>query len=107
MVAITVQDREGAKRVLELRQGQSLMEALRSADLDVLGTCGGMCSCGSCHIYAGEALMAAAAAPAEDEQDMLDALGDVIEVRPNSRLACQIMITDALQSVELEIAPEV
>ncbi len=107
MVAITVQSREGAKLVLEARQGQSLMEVLRNADLDVLGTCGGMCSCGSCHIYAGEALMAAVAAPEEDEQDMLDALGDVIEVRPNSRLACQITVSDDLQGVELEIAPQV
>lgn len=107
MVAITVRDRDGATRVLEASEGQSLMEALRSADLDVLGTCGGMCSCGSCHIYAGEALLAAVATPAEDEQDMLDGLGDVVEVRPNSRLACQITVSNALQGVELEIAPQI
>jgi 2Fe-2S ferredoxin len=107
MVAINILNREGATLTLEVSEGQSLMEALRNADLDVLGTCGGMCSCGSCHIYAGDALMAATAAPREDEQDMLDALSDVVEVRPNSRLACQIPVSRSLQDVDLEIAPQI
>lgn len=106
MVAISVRTREGGTTVIEASEGQSLMEALRSADLGVLGTCGGMCSCGSCHIFASDAVLAAAPPVREDEQDMLDALADVIEVRPCSRLACQIPVVDALDGAELEIGPQ-
>jgi len=107
MVAIAVTTREGDDCVIDAAEGQSLMEALRGAGLDVKGTCGGMCSCGSCHIYASDALLAVAPKANLDEQDMLDALADVIEVRPCSRLGCQIPVTDALDSVELEIAPQI
>lgn len=106
MVAISVRTREGELCVVEAKEGQSLMEALRGAGLDVLGTCGGMCSCGSCHVYAGNDLLEAVSAPGEDERDMLDALSDVVEVKPCSRLACQIPVTTTLESLTVEIAPQ-
>jgi len=107
MVSILVTTREGEERTIDAREGRSLMEALRAANLDVLGTCGGMCSCGSCHIYAGEALSAASPPPALDERDMLEGLAVVVEVRDSSRLACQILVSERLEGMSAEIAPQV
>jgi 2Fe-2S ferredoxin len=107
VVKLIVTSREGELKEIEATAGDNLMEVLRAADLGVLGTCGGMCSCGSCHVYAGEALLGASPEKSEDEQDMLDALSDVIEVRESSRLACQISVSDAMADTELEIAPQI
>ena len=107
MVSILVTTREGEERTIDAREGRSLMEALRAANLGVLGTCGGMCSCGSCHVYAGEDLLAACPSAAEDERDMLDALADVIEVRACSRLSCQILVSERHERTSVEIAPEI
>lgn len=105
-VHIRARSRDGDVRTVEAQEGESLMAALRSAGLDVAGTCGGMCSCGSCHIYADEQMMAAAPPVSEDERDMLDALQDVVAVQPGSRLSCQIPVTRDLEGQLVEIAPQ-
>jgi ferredoxin, 2Fe-2S len=107
MVKLLVTTREGEEKALDATEGANLMNVLRENDLGVPGTCGGMCSCGSCHIFASDALLAAAPPPSEDERDMLDALSDAIEVRPCSRLSCQIAITPALDGASLEIGPQI
>ena len=106
MVKINVTNREGEARQLEAPEGSSLMMALRDAGFDVQGTCGGMCSCGSCHVFVSEALAAILPRPGDDEQDMLDSLAEVIEVRPSSRLSCQIKVSAALDEGAVEIGPE-
>ena len=104
MVNVLVRTPEGQDLTIEAREGRSLMEALRDAGL-VAGTCSGACSCGSCHVYAGEAALAAAPEIKEDERDMLDALGELIEVRACSRLSCQIPITSDLEGASVEVGP--
>ena len=82
------------------------MEPLRDAGL-IDATCGGAASCGTCHVFVGEKWLAATGERTEDEGYMLEALEEVIEVKSCSRLACQISISDALDGIELEIAPQV
>ncbi len=106
MVDIHVRERDGSERVVTSRPGGSLMEALRDAGTGVEGICGGNCSCGTCHVYVAEDWAGKLAPPAMDETDMLDAVGDVVERRPTSRLACQVPLTDAIDGIVLEIAPE-
>lgn len=89
---------------LEVPAGRRLMEALRDGGTTVEGTCGGACSCGSCHVYVDEAWLLKLDTAQDDEREMIEAIGDVIEVRPGSRLACQIQMTDALDGLTLTIA---
>lgn len=104
MVQIFVTQQDGQKLTLEVPSGQRLMEALRDGATTVEGTCGGACSCGSCHVYVDEAWMAKLAEAHAEEREMIEAIGDVIEVRPTSRLACQIQMSDALDGLSLTIA---
>jgi len=106
MVDIHVRERDGTERVVTSRPGGSLMEALRDAGTGVEGICGGNCSCGTCHVYVAQDWAGKLVPPSRDETDMLDAVGDVVERRPTSRLGCQIPLTDAIDGIVLEIAPE-
>jgi 2Fe-2S ferredoxin len=105
MTLVTVQTRDGTTASFDWTGDTSLMEALRDAGHDVAGTCGGACSCGTCHIYVDAADFASLPAIAEDEADMLDALSDVVTVKPCSRLACQLRC-DGRITLAVEIAPQ-
>ena len=108
MAEIRVTDRNGGERTVKADSGRPLMEALRDdATLNLQGTCGGAMSCGTCHVYIKQAWNDKLPAKSEDEQMMLEAIADLVEVRPTSRLSCQIELNDALNGIEVEIAPEV
>ncbi len=108
MAEIRVTDRNGGERTISADSGRPLMEALRdAADLNLQGTCGGAMSCGTCHVYIKQTWNDKLPPKSEDEQMMLDAIGDLVEIRPTSRLSCQIELNDALNGIEVEIAPEV
>lgn len=106
MAEIQVKDRDGTERTLQADSDTVLMEALRDGDTGVQGTCGGMCSCGTCHVYVAEAWVERLPPKGEDEQMMLEALADFVELRPTSRLACQIKLDDGLSGLVVEVAPE-
>ncbi|AGH48699.1 MULTISPECIES: 2Fe-2S iron-sulfur cluster-binding protein [Sphingomonadales] len=104
MITINVTTRDGDRQQIDGQEGSALMEMLRDAGLGVDGTCGGMCSCGSCHVYiASETTLPK---PSEDEADMLEGMGSIVEVRPSSRLSCQIILKPELDGLEVEIAPQ-
>ena len=105
MPQISVKDRDGAERRLDAESGRPLMEVLRDSGTGIVGTCGGMCSCGTCHVYVSEAWAAKLPAKSEDEQMMLDAIGELVEVRANSRLSCQIPVDDSLEGLDVQIGP--
>jgi ferredoxin-2, mitochondrial len=77
----------------------SLMELLRAAELPILGTCGGMALCASCHIYIHSPVQLHEQNEAEER--LLDSL---MNSRDNSRLSCQIRMSDKLEGLILEIA---
>lgn len=101
MINITIENPHGIKQTLQVPTDMnlSLMETLKAAEYDVEATCGGMALCGSCHI---EVLSDDIQLPeiAEPEQFMLDELPDSTE---NSRLACQLRVTDKLDGLTLRI----
>jgi len=104
MISITVIDRENVPHALETPtdMGLNLMELCKSYDLPVLGTCGGMALCASCHVYVRSAHTLHP--PTDDELDMLDS---AFFVQENSRLGCQIKInTVDLDGLEVALAPE-
>lgn len=80
------------------------MEALRDAGFDdILALCGGNCSCATCHIYVDPGRLDQLGPMSADEDDLLDSSD---HRRPNSRLSCQIPITDALDGLAVTLPPE-
>jgi len=101
-IIITVTDREGEQHSLEAPTDMNLnlMEVLKSYELPVEGTCGGMALCASCHCY----VESEHDLPdqSEDEEDMLD---QAFFVEDNSRLSCQIRISEAIDGLKVKLAP--
>ena len=97
MPKITYVDHAGTARTIDGEVGSTVMEtAIRNNVPGIDAECGGACACATCHVYVDEA-WADKVGPAEPmEQDMLDFAFDV---RPNSRLSCQITVTDALDGL--------
>nr|BAX09274.1 ferredoxin [Novosphingobium sp. SB32149] len=104
MATITVISRAGDRCEIEAAPGVSVMEALRDSGIDeLLALCGGCCSCATCHVRVGADFIDRLPAMSDDEDDLLDSS----EHRtPESRLSCQIVISDDLAGLVVEIAPE-
>ncbi|MDP2779012.1 2Fe-2S iron-sulfur cluster-binding protein [Devosia sp.] len=98
---IVVTDQAGADHELEGLEGWRVMEVIRDWGLNIKAECGGALSCATCHVYVDKDWTAVVGAPSEEEEDMLDSVGDV---RPNSRLSCQILLSDALDGLKLTLA---
>jgi 2Fe-2S ferredoxin len=80
------------------------MEATRDAGFDeLLALCGGCCSCATCHVYVDPAVAASLPPVSEDESDLLDGSPHRNE---QSRLSCQVIMSDALSGLTVTIAPE-
>lgn len=105
MAQVKVTTRDGAEKTLDAENGRPLMEVLRDNNLGIVGTCGGMCSCGTCHVYIKENWAAKMPPRTEDEQMMLEGIGELVEVRPSSRLSCQVIMDDSLAGLEVEVGP--
>ncbi|BAQ45127.1 MULTISPECIES: 2Fe-2S iron-sulfur cluster-binding protein [Methylobacterium] len=97
MVQITYVDAAGTARSVKGEVGSTVMEtAIRNNVPGIDAECGGACACATCHVYVGED-WAEAVGPAEPmEQDMLDFASDV---RPTSRLSCQIRLKPELDGL--------
>ncbi len=103
MPLLKVVDHDGVEHEIRAPAVGSLMEPLRDQDLGVTAICGGMCSCATCHVYIDPAWVPRLPAAMSDETDMLR---DLTTVRDNSRLSCQIQLSEALDGLRLKIAPE-
>jgi 2Fe-2S ferredoxin len=104
MVEIVFIEPSGNKLPVDVTEGWSLMQAATAAGVDgILGECGGSCACATCHCYVDESRLGDLPAPTESELGMLDNV--TAERRPNSRLACQIKASAALEGVVI-VLPE-
>jgi len=99
---IHVTDQAGEKHELEGLEGWRVMEVIRDWGLNIKAECGGALSCATCHVYVDNDWLDTVGAPSDEEEDMLDSVGDV---RANSRLSCQILMSDALDGLTLTLAP--
>lgn len=105
MAVVRILGQDGSVRSIEASNGCPLMEALRDAGTGVDGTCGGACSCGTCHVYVAAEWADRLPPRSEDEQMMLDAIGELVPLKPSSRLSCQIPMQESLSGIIVEIAP--
>ena len=103
MIKVYVIDREGVKHELDAPTDMSMniMEVCRSYELPVEGSCGGMAMCATCQCY-----LESDTELDEQSDGELDMLDEAFFVEDNSRLGCQIPITDAIDGIVLRLAPE-
>ena len=99
MAKITYIDHEGNERTIDAKNGRAVMEVaiengVRGIDADFDGAC----ACATCHVYVDEAFMEKVGAQEAMEQSMLDFAENV---KPNSRLCCQIQVSDALDGLKV------
>ncbi len=103
MPLLKVIDRDGVEHELPAKSGLKVMEALREVDYGVAAICGGMCSCATCHVVIDPAWADKLPPPMSDERELLSELS---HYQPTSRLSCQVEMTDALDGMQLTIAPD-
>lgn len=103
MAKIHVTDREGRKLVLEARDGLTLMEPLRDIPDGIEALCGGMCSCSTCHVFVEPKWAAGLPPPKDDELELLE--GSECYRKGESRLACQVRVSPAVEGLVLTVAP--
>jgi ferredoxin, 2Fe-2S len=97
MPKITYIDHEGTARTVEGEIGSTVMEtAIKNNVPGIEAECGGACACATCHVYVEQDWRSVVGGPSPMEEDMLD-FG--FDVRPSSRLSCQIKVTPALEGL--------
>lgn len=101
MAKITFIQPDGASETIEAEPGVTVMEAAKLHNIaGIEAECGGACACATCHVFVDEAWRAKTGKPSEMEEDMLDFAFDV---RPESRLCCQIKVTGDLDGLVLRV----
>jgi 2Fe-2S ferredoxin len=97
MAKIHFVDHKGETRTVDVENGATVMEAaIRNSIPGIEAECGGACACATCHVYVDETWREKVGSPTPMEEDMLD-FG--FDVRPNSRLSCQIKVSDELDGL--------
>jgi 2Fe-2S ferredoxin len=104
MPTITFIDAAGTARSVEADNGSTVMEtAIRNSIPGIEAECGGACACATCHVYVAEEWSAKVGKPQPMEDDMLDFAFDV---RPTSRLSCQIKVKPELDGLIVTTPPK-
>ena len=97
MTKITFIDAAGQARTVDAEDGSTVMEtALKNAVPGIEAECGGACACATCHVYVDESWVERLGKAEQMEEDMLDFAFDV---RPTSRLSCQIKVRPELDGL--------
>ena len=97
MARIKYVEFDGREHEVEVKSGLSVMEgAVKNNVPGIDADCGGACACATCHVYVDEAWTGKTGTASAMEESMLDFAE---EVQPNSRLSCQIRVTDALDGL--------
>src|SRR5204863_3539615 len=97
MAKITYIEHDGTEHVIDVKNGLSVMEgAVKNNVPGIDADCGGACACATCHVYVDVAFRELVGGPSAMEESMLDFAENV---EPNSRLSCQIKVTDALDGL--------
>jgi len=104
MPKLIVVNRDGEEQEVQGDAGLTVMELIRDNGFDeLLALCGGCCSCATCHVYVDPAFADKLPAISDDESDLLDSSDHRKET---SRLSCQLTLSDDMDGLRVEIAPE-
>lgn len=103
MGTLTFIERDGTRRELEYRDGESLMQAgTREGIGGIIGECGGSCMCATCHVYLTEEEFARLPPAGDMEREALEFTA--LNVRPTSRLGCQVTLGPATDGLVVSVA---
>lgn len=94
---------DGAHFQPDAAAGYGLMELMRAYGLPIKAECGGACVCATCHVRVAEAWRHLLPPPTTEELAKLDEIPDADD---SSRLACQLLMTDDLDGLEVELQPD-
>ena len=101
MTKLTIVSFDGTPHELDVSNGSTVMEnAVRNSIPGIDAECGGACACATCHVYVDDAWSERVGGPEPREEDMLDFAFDV---RPTSRLSCQIKMSDDLDGLVVHV----
>ena len=101
MAKITYIDPTGTARAIDAEAGSTVMETAIKNDVPgIEAECGGACACATCHVYVDEQWTEVVGPPEAMEEDMLDFAFDV---RPTSRLSCQIRMKAAYDGLTVHV----
>ena len=101
MAKITFIQHNGTEQTVDGLPGMSVMEtAVKNMGAGIDADCGGACACATCHVYIEPDWVEKVGARNPMEEDMLDFAFDV---RDNSRLSCQIKVSDALDGLRVKV----
>jgi 2Fe-2S ferredoxin len=102
MAKIVYIDPSGAETAVEVPDGWTVMQgAVSKGVAGIEAECGGSCSCGTCHVYVDDHSLSRLPKMEAAEEDMLDFVA--AEVKPGSRLACQIKVTPDLDGMIVRV----
>ena len=97
MPKITYKDNQGNSKTIEVEKGLSVMEgAIQNNIPGIDADCGGSMACATCHVYVEEKWLNKLPKAEEAEVDMIDM---AYEPKKNSRLSCQLIISDVLEGL--------
>ena len=101
MAKITFIQHDKSQQTVEAENGMTVMEsAVKNMVPGIDADCGGACACATCHVYVEPDWLEATGTREEMEEDMLDF---AFEVEDNSRLSCQIKVTDDLDGLTVRV----
>jgi ferredoxin, 2Fe-2S len=101
MTRITYIEFNGTEHVVDLSDGTSVMRgAVENNVRGILGECGGACQCATCHVYVDPAWFDKVGTKGTNEEALLE---DVCDGQPNSRLSCQITVSEALDGLVVRL----
>ena len=101
MAKVKIIEANGNEHEIEIAKVQSLMQgAVDNMIEGIVAECGGACSCATCHCYIDEAWIDKVGAADGMEQDLIECAP---EPKPNSRLSCQVTISDELEGLVVHV----
>lgn len=104
MLIVTYVSSSGATTKVDAEDSANVMQAAVAHGIDgIIGECGGSMMCATCHVYIDEAFATRTGPRSEGEEEMLE--GAVCEIRPSSRLSCQIAISKELDGLLVHLPP--
>jgi len=99
---IYVTDHAGVEHELEALEGWRVMEVIRDWNVGIKAECGGACACATCHVYVDPEWVDRLIPMTDEEEERLD---DAMAVKSNSRLSCQLLMSEELDGLRVRLAP--
>jgi ferredoxin, 2Fe-2S len=102
MAVVTYIEHDGAEHKVDVADGDSVMQgALNNGVEGIVGECGGGLACATCHCYVDDSWIDQTGEPSQEETEMLEAAS--AEIKSNSRLSCQLFVSDALDGLVVRL----